>query len=67
MSKPKDGQERRIQAEAVFEYVGADESVGIYGGWVFVGLQVGQRLIEAQLIEPDEIAAWAERAAGDLE
>ena len=62
MSKPRDGEERRIQAEAVFTYIGADESVGIFGGWVFSGFQVGEKFVYAE-----EIAAWAESLAGDLE
>ena len=48
MSRPKDGEERRVKGELVYQYVAGDSSVGIPSGWVLIGLNVGDRLFESE-------------------
>jgi hypothetical protein len=46
MSRPKDGEERRVEASLVYQFEAGDRSVGIQSGWVLIGLAVGDRMFE---------------------
>lgn len=41
----KDGEETKVEAHLVFVYQAGDESVGIFEGFYFAGIEVGDDLI----------------------